>query len=71
MTERPSSGYYAPLHVAAILQPSRAWTIYIGQTPAGEWVAEYHSIAASRYQRSYFASEAEARAEAEKFGAVV
>lgn len=51
------SGYYAPLTVKHTVRPFPAWTIYVGTTPNGEWVVEWHTIAAARHQREYFPDE--------------
>ena len=63
-----SSGYYAPLSVSAVFSVG-AWTLFVGTTPDGKYVVEYHSAASSRYQRRYFDSETEALGDVESFGA--
>jgi hypothetical protein len=57
------SGYYAPL-TETQSHAYKAWTVRIGQTPDGAWVAEYQSKAMPRYERRYFSTEAEAEQDA-------
>jgi len=54
-----TSGYYAPLAVTATFTRG-AWTLYVGTTPAGEHVVEFHTPASPRYQRQYFTTAREA-----------
>ena len=58
--------YHAQLEPVAQYQHG-AWTLAIGTIYGETWVVEYQSAASSRYQRHYFATRAEAQAEADRF----